>query len=207
MSKRRKKFKKRRFTQSKLTSGPKLLRRVRILEKKVVAEVKTHTVTDTDNMSIAGTVINLTSIGQGDTNVLRSGNNVRIKMIKMNCYVFKNAGNSQARLRFILIRDKQQQADIVPAVLSVLTTASVVSHLNPNTRGRFEVLWDRMFALDSTVTSRTFRRTIFTKFITQWNGPNGADIQRNGLFFILLGEDNALPTQILHNTRLEYYDN
>lgn len=207
MSKRRKGSKKRRFKQTRLTTGPKLLRRVRILEKKVVAEVKTHTINATVNFDVGGKIVPLMEIGTGADQVLRSGNNIRVKAIKLNLYCFINALNAQARLRIVLLRDKQQVPDTAPTTISVFQTSIPTSHFNNNTPNRYDILWDRLFVLDNTHATQMFRRKLFMKTIVQWNGPAVGDIQKNGIYLFLIGETDVNPSQCIYNIRIEYYDN
>lgn len=47
--------------------------------------------------------------------------------------------------RLILLVDSQPNGS-APAILDILTAASAISHLNPNNRDRFRILWDKQYA-------------------------------------------------------------
>lgn len=180
----------------------------------------------TTALSAAGAVTHMTTIAQGDTALTRDGNKLTLKscIIKASFVLSPDAGGATlpdvGLVRFIVFQDTQQVADGIPAVTDVLETASATSLYNKSIEGpkRFKILWDKLFTIpvygSSNVTAtnqlggKVLKRWIFpTRKQVYYNGPALTDIQRNGLYFLVIkaGNSNVITPGI--NWQVSFTDN
>lgn len=188
----------------------KAVRGVKYLKGIINAEQKfkgSGTVTAT--IDDAGTVQPLFEMNQGDNNGERIGLQVKASWMEIR-FVGKINATSQTdtQMRVIIFVDKQQVADSDTNVGNVLSGVSTYSPHNELDRGRFRYLYDRQFSLNST-NKGTFivHKRIRLNLKIRYNGTAFTDIQKNGIYLLLLsGESSNLPTFVF-NVGLHYYDN
>lgn len=184
---------------------------VRRLRQLVNAEKKNHdySVTNTDVVS-SGAVHRWHDMSMGDSNFTRDGLSVLCHSIFLRFCVKMNITANSSSVRLIIFKDTQQIADTSPAVLDILETATVLSPLNRNTVGRFSILKDITLNVvengkQSTGVRKQYIRT--PGHHIRYNGATGLDIQRGGIYFLLISDQiSAYPT-IDYHMRLSYYDN
>lgn len=154
----------------------------------------------------AGTIIHLTQIAQGDTSSTRDGAMVACRSIKiLGSFDSNNASTlNQSINRMIIFQDKQQVADTSPAVADILLTADPRSLYNyPLVRKRFKILYDKCFSLspsgsfyDGTTALTNVGESVFKRWVFPtaknilYNGTTISDIQKNGVYILLLGSAN-----------------
>lgn len=189
--------------------------------RRVVAAEKKYldTVLSGDTSGQTGSITHLTSIPLGDTNVTRDGNKVRLASILMRFYQQPDTDNPFGdSYRFILFQDKQQIADTAPSVSDVLEVAtSTISPLNGNSGNRFRIIKDWEGTIKghygNSATSGGVHPVQWKYFKKlniplQYNGANGSDIQKNGLYLLCLHLQgtSGLETNTTVRCRVRFYD-
>lgn len=173
------------------------------------AEKKKFDFTSTVNQSTTESVHYLNALAQGDTDASRDGNSVLMNTVSIRGTVsYNSAGATAQRVRIVLLQDKQQISDTVPTYTSVFETSSVIAPLNSDFVGRYNILYDKVFSLNA---SFGFQRQFsFGKYLNQharFNGPLSSDIQRNGLYLMVISDQATNGPEVDLYSRLNYYDN
>ena len=110
---------------------------------------------------------------------------------------------------FALVRDKQQISDTAPAITDVFTSdTDPHTMLNANRLGRFDLLKRWNYTVDSH-TSSSVNFNYFTKrsFHVRYNGPTANDIEKNGLYLVIITSDGTNYPTISINSRISWHDN
>jgi len=165
----------------------------------------------TTTVSNAGQIIQLNAIAQGDTAAQRTGNSILAKYLAGKFTILASSAATQTLFRFILFIDRQQVSDTAPAVTDILSSASTMSFLNNSQAGRFQVLEDKLFTYD-VLQKRTSLWKYYKSFAgsnlhVKFNGTAATDIQKNGIYMLLLSSEAVNQPQIIYSTRFGYHDN
>lgn len=182
-------------------------RGVRYLKGLVNSETFKFDTSTTVNPSSTGAVVHLTAIAQGDGDSDRNGNSVFSRSLYIRGIMTKNASATTTFLRVLIVRDNQQVGDGTPGVTDILESAANTAPLNSNTVGRFTVLWDRIFALDSDKLTDQFVRFIPMRYHIRYNGSAGTDIQKGGLYLVHLSDQATNTPSLNFHARVGYHDN
>lgn len=162
--------------------------------------------------SVQSRIVHLTSLAQGDTFYQRTGNSILLKSLTMNGYAYINPSTTtNTRFMLALVVDKQQVSDTIPAIDDIFdATNSPHTLLKTNTLGRFKVLWRKQYTLSSNSTGdNALQLKRFTKFNfhVRYNGAASSDIQRNGVYLVIITSEPSNYPTIEFNTRINYHDN
>jgi len=157
--------------------------------------------------SNTGTIVHLTPIAQNDTSSGRTGNSVFIRNILTRFWFLKNDANDFTSCRVIFFVDTQQVGDTAPTVANVLESTSTLSPLNTANAGRFKVLKNYEFLLDTTRPSRELKYFSNMRHHVRYNGTANTDIQKGGIYMLALTSDAANPAAFAYNYKLGYHDN
>lgn len=158
------------------------------------------------------TIFNLTGIGQNDSVSGRTGNSILAKSLVMNGYMYVNPSvTTNSRVMIALILDTQQVSDTTPAITDIFTSSgSPHTLLNINNAGRFKVLMRKQYTLDSNSAGQNAKQFKFFKrfgFHVRYNGTSSSDLQKNGIYLVIItSEPTNYPTVELI-TRFNYHDN
>ena len=163
--------------------------------------------------STSGNVILFNGIGQGDTDQTRDGSSILMKKWLLRGNITTNASATSTRVRLILFIDTQQIGDTAPAQADILDPDlnQLVAPLNNNTVGRFTILADRTYSINQLVASQAVSREY--KFFfnmnkhARYNGTTGADIQKNGLYMLVVHDQATNVPTIAYSARLTFTDN
>lgn len=164
--------------------------------------------TTSASINTTGSVIHLTNIAQGDTDNARTGNSILARKMLLRMQFYQNAAAVNTTFKVILLMDKQQVSDTGPAVTDILDAASTLSPLNSNTVGRFNILGSWLFHTSTdrdTVVEKTFFKDLRTHI--RWNGTTASDIQKNGVYLMLISDQATNVPTVFYNWRLSYHDN
>lgn len=169
---------------------------------------------DTTNTAVSvtasGVVTQLNAIAQGDTTSSRTGNSVLMKNLFGRMVVVADASEANnSWVRIMIVKDKQQVGDTDPGVTSILATSTPLSPLNRNTAGRFQILYDKLINLSvlQGATIRTLKMNIPINCHARYNGTASSDIQKNGIYLVLVGNEVTTTPDCEYYFRLNYYDN
>lgn len=186
-------------------AGVKQLKRLVNVEKKKFDQTIDTTVSST------GTVLPLSNVAQGDTDQSRDGSSIKPLYLygktRMTLY---NAGGD-TNLRVMVFQDNQQVSDTSPSISDVLDGSYALDFtmcpLNNNTVGRYSILMDKNYTLytDKPILVSEIKLTL-TGHI-RYNGANGTDIQKNGLYILLVSNQATEVPTFQFAPRLTYTDN
>lgn len=162
----------------------------------------------TSNISSTGTVVHLSSIAQGDTSSGRTGNSILSRNLLLRIAIANNVSAVNTFHRVMLVWDTQQIGDTSPTISDILESVSYLSPLATATVGRFKILYTKTF---STNTVNNTNKIIdkyfnFNKHI-RYNGTAGADIQKNGLYLVMLSDQAINTPTYFYQYKLGYHDN
>lgn len=208
------------------TRGP-LRTQVKSLQsvvKKLSPEVKYQETDLTSlNLTTAGAVIHLTGIAQGDTQSTRTGTTVNVHSLAIRG-AFNYAADAPAtgNCRFLIVKDNQQVGDTTPAASDIIddtifTANPVVNLPNELQFGRFTILHSsKLYQLRrvNLNTGTTGIPTQNSNFEYNWsgnikvsyNGTAAGDIQKNGIFFVILTDATGNTLDFSGIARIGYID-
>lgn len=155
-----------------------------------------------------GAVVSLSNIAQGDTVSGRTGNSVLARTFLLRAQVTKHASATETFVRIMLIWDTQQIGDTAPTIATVLDSVDTLSGLNVSTTGRYKILMNKHYTLDTTRTSSIYINKFFNIYKhIRYNGTGDSDIQKNGLYMVLLGNEATNTPLLSYMCKLGYHDN
>ena len=159
-------------------------------------------------VSSTGSVTHLTEIAIGDTKSTRTGSSVLTKDFALRFTLQKNATAVGTVVRVLIIRDKQQISDTSPGVTDILNSADVNSHYNAQLSDRFQYLSDQTITLDAddVLIAKQFKLNPQGLHVL-FNGSSGTDIQKNGLYLVLVSNEPTLTPTFNGISRFQFYDN
>jgi len=167
------------------------------------------------NITSSGTIQHLTAIPQGVTEVTRVGEDVMLREIivrgRLSDLTTTGTTSVPFYYRFALVVDKQQVADTAPAVTQVVDTADPVNALPNNSHSeRFRFLWvSPLIQNNAVLTGNQFPVCDHTwkgALKIGFNGANSTDIQKNGVYFMILTSDTGNTVDFAGVARLMYTD-
>lgn len=186
----------------------KALSGVSYLRGLVNSETQHAILTASGNINSSGSITHLTGVGQGDDKNHRTGRSILARSLYMNMQIDANAAATFTHARIIVFMDTQQIADTNPTITDVLNSAHYLSLLNPNSGGRFKVLKNWQITLDAS-TRNSITLTKYFKLYNHvlYNGSNGADIQKNGIYVLLISNQVTNTPAMEYNFNLGFHDN
>lgn len=194
----------------------KAVKGVSYLKGLVNSERFVHQNTATAAPDDIGYIGHLTSISQGDTQITRTGNSILARSLMLRGNITINATSSQNVVRLMIIMDKQQIGDTVPSITDILestysaTQFYVHAPLERDSVGRFKVLKSRTYTLSDQRPNLSFSFFINMRQHIRYNGISGGDIQKNGMYLVLVSDSpntgSAHPS-VTFLSKLTYHDN
>lgn len=184
------------------------LRGVRYVKGMVNSEMLHLENNASTTVSSTGSIVHLTNISQGDTDSGRTGNSIFARNLMIRIITTQHASATNTFCRFILFQDNQQLSDTPPGVSDVLSFVSTISPLNSGTFGRFKVLKNWYFALDSGAQKSKiiqYYRKLWHH--VRYNGSATTDIQKGGLYLLMLTSEATNVPSVAYDVRLGYHDN
>lgn len=163
-------------------------------------------------ISSVGSMQNLTGIAQGLTATTRVGDVVQPKRISLTLVAELSTQTSTVAqpVRFILFRDNQQQPDTAPTMNDLLQTPSegILSFINVPQQQRFTVLYDKLVPLQSQNLGQWFHKISIdlSKHKMIFNGPNNTDIQKNGIYLLIVGDQLITLPYFKYLGKMTYTD-
>lgn len=200
-----------------ISSGIKMARRAWTLASRlrrlVNVEIKKYdaAVSAGTGITSTGSSYPLHEMAQGDTDQLRNGNSIKPLYLRLVMNFVNNSTAVNTRVRYLIIRDMQQVPDTSPAVSDVLD-GSVASYcdapLNNLAVGRYKIL------RDSVVTMTSVSRPVVNIKLNEklyghirYNGSASTDIQKGGLYLLVVSDQATNTPTFGFNLRLSFTDN
>lgn len=157
-----------------------------------------------------GVLHNLTTVAVGDGDNSRTGNSIFVRGLSIQGNTSRNASGTYPDgqvVRIMLVKDGQQISDTAPQVTDILETASVNSFLNSDTVGRFTVLWNKKYKLDTQNPNQLIKYNKTLWHHVRYNGTSGSDIQKGGLYLLIISNESVYGPAMGLQCRLSYHDN
>ena len=143
----------------------------------------------TSSVNNTGTIIHLSALAQGDGPDARTGNSILLRNIFLRLGITQHASATSTYYRIILFHDKQQVSDTPPTVSQLLESSSTLSPLEQDSFGRFKIIQNWFFTTDNTkATTRVIEKYYKVYKHLRYNGTAATDIQKNGLYLMLLSD-------------------
>lgn len=153
-------------------------------------------------------ITHLTGIAQGDGITTRTGNSIYVRSINVKGSLTWNSASGAGQLcRVSLIMDKQQISDTTPNFTDVYTNGLPFSHLNPNTVGRFSVLWSKSFQVSATRPDVPLFLNKAMRHHVRYNGTTSTDIQRGAIYLLVTSDATVNYPTLNMESRTSYHDN
>nr|WAE43156.1 MAG: capsid protein [Cressdnaviricota sp.] len=154
----------------------------------------------------------LLAIGSGDTDSTRTGNSLLIKRWSANGYMYiESTQTTNTRVMLALVQDKQQVGDTTPAINQIFSNATSPSTLlNSSNLGRFSILMRKQYSLSSNDAGNNVKQLKFFKrfnFHARYNGTSSTDIQKNGLYLVIITSEPTKYPTVHFESRISYHDN
>lgn len=185
------------------------VRRIRGLVNSEMLHVdKTYS---SNTISGTGYVYNLTGIAQGDGINQRTGNSILVRNLTYRLkFEINSSVTADTTILFALVWDTQQVGDTSPAITDIFASATPETLLATGTLGRFKIILRKHILLTPASGGKpaiVMHNNLNLYKHTRYNGVNDTDIQRNGLYLVMVSSESTnLPT-ITGTVRLGYHDN
>lgn len=159
------------------------------------------------NTSTSAYFSHLSAIGQDDSITGRTGSSILMKSLTGTIWLKQNSLAEASIARVIIFLDLQQVADTNPT-LSTLLEGNYQSQLAIASLGRYQILQDSMITLDNVSKKQSLIKVNqrFDHHI-RYNGSSASDIQKGGLYMLLLSNESAYSVSTDVNLRIGFYDN
>lgn len=158
----------------------------------------------------SGSVIHLTAIAQGDGDGARTGNSIMVRSVNIKGNLIFNTGASKLfqPVRLIVFQDSQQVGDTYPTTTQLLENATTYSHLNSDTVGRFKILHNKVYNLNTGANAGiVYQINLPMQSHVRYNGTAGTDIQKGGLYLLWMSNETVNYPTIDYEARVSYHDN
>lgn len=165
---------------------------------------------NTGNIDLNGLTFSLNAMPQGDELNERVGLKIQPTGLFFN-YKLQCAASQPTVVRVMIYEDLQQISDSTPSSTDLLQNTadqSVISPLNRDEIGRFNVLYDKRIVLNpDSGNTKVYKKGFLKKLRNaHFNGAAGTDIQKNGLWCTILSDQATnFPTHDFYS-RLFFHD-
>lgn len=157
-------------------------------------------------------ITHITGIGQGDTDTGRTGNSLLLRNIYIRGrLVINSLITTSSRVMMALVCDTQQIGDSFPSVTDIFKSGTdTETFLNLNASGRFKIMWRKQVVLTTASGGSPTREVV--KYIklrkhVRYNGPNAGDIQKNGIYLVIITSESVNFPAVDLGVRIGYHDN
>lgn len=166
-------------------------------------------ITNTSIDATVGNVYSYAQMIQGDGITNRTGNSVLVKSILTRLRIVKASSPTATYVRVYIVQDNQQISDTVPAISDLLQAVDVDSALSRDTCGRFKVLYTKTVCLNNNNPTWHIEKVHKLRHHIRFNGTTGTDIQKGGLYLMLLSDQTTVANQPILDgwLRISYHDN
>lgn len=155
-----------------------------------------------------GVVTLLNGMAQNDSTSGRTGNSILMRNVFLRMVFTQNVLAGATQYRIMLLLDKQQVGDTSPTMGDILETVNPLSPLATASVGRFTVMKNWVFTTDDTK-SQTRVLELYKDFRlhTRYNGSANTDIQKNGLYLVMLSNEPTNAPRVDYTWKVGYHDN
>ncbi len=185
------------------------IKRLMNVEFKFIDKTDTNVTMDDGS----GTHINVTNLAQGDTDITRDGNSIKVTSWLFRANITMNPMAVLTFATVLLVQDKQSNGAVYSVsklLKSVASGLSTISPLNIDNKFRFRVIKRWEVAM-----SASGKTDYILKFVKKMNmhiryGSNNGDItdlQSNALSIVIISNEALNAPTITYYNRIRYVDN
>ena len=147
---------------------------------------------NSQSITSTGYTSHLTGVATGDDNNQRTGMSIFARsLFGRLSFVHNSAGNAVQHIRVMIVKDKQQVSDTNPAIGDLLNSIDPWSPLDTDDKGRFQVLYDRFISVTTEKPSINLKVLRKMRQHIRYNGGATTDIQKNGLYLMMVSSTTA----------------
>ncbi len=184
------------------------------VKKLLNVEYKFHDVQlTTSAITPTGTIVQLTNIPQGDTDISRDGAQVKLTSTVSKFFIASNSSAFQTNIRVMLVLDKQTNGAIY-TMLDLLKDTDgndiIVSQLNLDNQYRFRVLYDKVISLSNvgiTSAHRAIHKKLQHKLRFESSTPSIADLNSKSFSLVFISNQTTNSPLVTLFSRIKYLDN
>lgn len=162
-----------------------------------------------------GTIVYLTPVAQGITEITRNGNSIRAKSMDLKGYVtYDSGGDDQQGVRLIMFIDYNYDGGNTPTVSgdaeSVLDNSNIQSFRDLSNTDRFRVIYDKTFFVDGEHQTRQVKIHKELNHKVEYVGTNSSAASGGGgsIWMLLIGTQLVANYPTLNaDYRFRYIDN
>jgi len=197
------------FTPKKSVSVRSVANKALSLARKAVSteETKfTDIATTVSTIDSTADAVHLTPLLQGLDRNHRIGNKVTAVGFQVNYWIARNASATNTQVRLCLVQDMQQIADATTISWTSVFSEEFVGSQRTNNK-RYRIIYDKTHKLDSgsTVTSLV-KKFVPYKHPVYYNGTAAADIQKNGVYLLVLSNEVSNGASLNYTIRYLFKD-
>lgn len=175
----------------------------------VNVERKFKDIAHSDTVTLTPQYFYLTDINQGDTDVSRDGNQVRLKSIQFKGQLTWNSGSMDTqRVRMLLVRKKDTNGSN-PGSNDILVGDAIDDYYAKNEIFNYQILIDKTYSLSEQkpiINIKWFKKqSAIMRYST--SGEAVVSQQRNGYFVMFLSTDSTTPPTFIGSSRATFIDN
>ncbi len=182
-------------------------------KKMLNVEYKLIDTSTTTAILSGGNIVGLNYIGQGDTNITRTGNQIKIVSILFKYFIGINPAATNTTVRIMLVIDKQTNA--AQAAQSDLLEDStgqgaIVSPIQIDNKFRFNIIYNRVHQMSISGKQNTYsNRYIKKELKIRYNGSGStvASVTSNNLLLFMWSDESSNTPTIESHIRLRFVDN
>lgn len=169
------------------------MKRVARGQIRYMSEKKWFTAHTANNIDFSGQIDNLTQIPQGDTDLTRDGDQVRLTSFQLRANI--RVGDNTNTIRLIVFRWNDNNAVVVPAPADLITAIStgeapLGAYQQDNVRSRrFNVLFDRLYSVDANNPQVVLK--IKKRMSSTINFNGGGTGGRGHIYFMYISDSGA----------------
>lgn len=148
----------------------------------------------------------INTIPQGDRDVDRDGNKVRLKSIQTNIQIKKHASATTDKVRILLVRVPIMSSDIDPKS-QLYESNSFISLRDMNNTKKYEIIWSTTCSLNADYPEKIFN--IYKKFDLPLNytGATATDIETNNFYLVYKSINSSNQATLYFKSRMRFIDN
>lgn len=184
------------------------------VKKLVNVEYKFHDVQVTSTaITDTPTIIELTNIPQGDTDITRDGAQVKLVRINIKYSILINVTAASTQVRCMLVHDRQTNQAIYTAtdlLADATNIDNITSMLNLDNKYRFQVLYNKVHTLSNVGRNNSYSevsKQLNLKIRYDGSTPDITDLTSSSLSWLVVG--NQATSDPIHTffSRVRYIDN
>lgn len=199
---------KRRYPRRKVGKSSSLQRRVQKLEKVSYPESKYYDISDSQDVTNAGTFIQLNEVPLGNEDIQRNGDNLYMRSVDLNLYAVKKDAVAGSCLRAWLVYDKDNKVQIAADLISKVGTVGAPHGFKTHDK-RFwtKIMRDNLFVLDVANANKAKHQRIKINKHTQFEAGS-TSINTGKLYLFMISDQSTTenaPT-VTVEARLHFAD-